>query len=334
MPIKQWTLFSLLGTAFFLITVVTFNVWLDPYGIAHPEKRTFFTQPNVNFLKTKYIMNHPDQYSYFLFGSSRVGNIDTSQLKGGKFYNMTYPDGLPKEHLQNLKHFVQAGVKIEQDYIGLDEFNRYVSYVAHQTQALTRAHPDGTILSWVKFYLFYFFRFPDKMDVAVFKHTAFKNTVPLTMGIENQAQFFKRFDKLNASIDAEKELHESAVVFKHSQPHLGQADRDPIKDIQALINFCRANDIRIIFFLNPIHHVNYADLDTKAFNDFKIQLQNITDYYDFSGPNRVTKENYYFYEPIHYRPIVGEMILNSLLKHKRYDGFGAYVLKSNNASLF
>ena len=38
------------------------------------------TEPNQHYLKVKYVLNYPDKYDSFLFGSSRVGKIDVNKI--------------------------------------------------------------------------------------------------------------------------------------------------------------------------------------------------------------------------------------------------------------
>jgi hypothetical protein len=37
-------------------------------------------------------------------------------------------------------------------------------------------------------------------------------------------------------------------------------------------------------------------------------------YYDFSGLNSITTNNYYYYETSHFRPVVGDMMLNIMFQ--------------------
>lgn len=87
-----------------------------------------------------------------------------------------------------------------------------------------------------------------------------------------------------------------------------QALRD-LRDIRQLAD---RHGIDLIFFIHPIHVVTYLDNNLEEFDEFKRRLARITAYYDFSGVNEITTNNYYYYETSHYRPIVGDMILARL----------------------
>ena len=96
-------------------------------------------------------------------------------------------------------------------------------------------------------------------------------------------------------------------------------------------NICDENNIELIVFINPIEHRTYEATNLDEFNDFKQGLAKIMPYYDFSGLNRITTDDYYYYEPSHYRPIVGDMIIHRIFdmpKDAETD-FGKYVEQAN-----
>ena len=99
--------------------------------------------------------------------------------------------------------------------------------------------------------------------------------------------------------------------------------------IQKVISLCKSNNDHLIIFTNHIHHTDLVHLDREKYHTFKKELQKLTSFYDFSGPNAVTKDNYYFYETTHYRPIVGNFILDKIFLDKQFKDFGTVVKKSS-----
>ena len=65
------------------------------------------------------------------------------------------------------------------------------------------------------------------------------------------------------------------------------------------------------------------------------ELAGISDYYDFSGLNSVTTNNYYYYETSHYRLLVGDMMLKVMLGEPDVQvppGFGVHVTRDECSS--
>ena len=83
----------------FLIKLLPFVIWIfllmvvvpvtiDPYNVFHVENiRDNGIEPNKNFLKTEYVIRHPDRFDAFLFGSSRVSSIHSDRIEGYRCYN-------------------------------------------------------------------------------------------------------------------------------------------------------------------------------------------------------------------------------------------------------
>lgn len=109
---------------FVLILIgIFFNFYIDSYGIFKKNLNYQILEPNKNYLKTKYIIENINKYDSFIFGSSRVGNIPTEIIKGNKFYNMTFSEGLPQEWLKALSIFLNGGSKINTVILGLDDIS-------------------------------------------------------------------------------------------------------------------------------------------------------------------------------------------------------------------
>ena len=68
--------------------------------------------------------------------------------------------------------------------------------------------------------------------------------------------------------------------------------------------------IELIVFINPMSKAAYLDMDFNQFNDFKCRLANVVPYYDFSGLNEIAVDNHNYYDTVHYRPVVGDKIID------------------------
>ena len=88
--------------------MVIIPIYIDPYNVFHINNvRDNGIEPNANIIKMNKILNEPDKYNAYLFGSSRVGAIHTENISDVNCYNMTYSEGLPQEHLDNIKTFIE-----------------------------------------------------------------------------------------------------------------------------------------------------------------------------------------------------------------------------------
>jgi len=96
---------------------------VDPFGIFRDDFSQQVVEPNQRYAKMKWLSEEKRDFDSFIFGSSKVGNIDSRKLQGGNYYNMTYSMGLPYEWMQDAKQLYETGYNIENIVICLDEFS-------------------------------------------------------------------------------------------------------------------------------------------------------------------------------------------------------------------
>ena len=298
-----------------LLLTIGWNYMYDTSGVFDRDFSIRRVEPNQHFLKMRYILGEPQKYDAFCFGSSRVGNIDLFKIDNGlRYYNMTYSEGLPSEWLNDLQIFIEKGVLVKQVIIGLDDFSFRVDPELHKNQWQRIPYTDDNL----KTYFAYLLRQPKKPTDIEGKECIYDiYGSGRTLHVEVDEQ-----------IEANIEQHIDDEKFKKPCVYVGSRVQETIADIIKIKALCDDNNIQLIVFINPIHIVTYRNTDMQDFNEFKRQLAQVTDYYDFSGLNEITTNNYYYYETSHYRPLVGDMIVNRLFNKGNVD-FGVYVTKDN-----
>ena len=105
-----------------------------------------------------------------------------------------------------------------------------------------------------------------------------------------------------------------------------------IDEIAEIKKLCDAKKVNLKFVMNPIHKTTYLASDKVMYFEFLNKLATISDFYDFSGLNKITTNNYFYYETSHYRPIVGDAMLHYIQENKPIDSipdFGTLVTKAN-----
>lgn len=330
MNIKQWITYSFLLTTFIIIAIFSLMKWSDTYSNTHYNRTKFYSEPNKNVLKVHYILTNKEKYDSFIFGSSRVGSINPLKIQNGKYYNMTYSEGLPKEHLLNIKLFLKEGVHIKNLLIGLDEFSYQVSFAKHQHQGLTKAYYKATNTPLSIYYRQLYLRFPLGEDRHHIKkeilHFPIYFTIDISKQKENYENAMKAFDK--TKLLSNKHLNDE--IFDKPTYYNGNALEHTLQDIKQIKQLCVKNDINCTFFINPIHQKTYEFTNKELLKIFKQKLQSITDYYDFTGPSYITTHNQYWHETSHYTLEVGDMIIDTIYQHHNYKDFAKYVPQNNS----
>ncbi len=278
----------------------------------------------TNYL-VRHVVENPSRYDSFLFGSSRVGKIDVGLIQEGRFYNLYYAEAVPGEYLKDLKILLSEGVKIRNLLVGLDDFSYKVDPSAHLHDHLR--HPYGTRMENFQFYLKYLLHIPRSSAI---KEYFKKSELEEFYDISNTGMILHRHvdDHIEKNIDK----HIKDKKFEKPFRYTGDRVIQTIAEIKEINQICQQEQIRLIIFINPIHMTTYLNCNVEQFNAFKEQLSEVADYFDFSGINTITKNNYYYYETSHYRYVVADLILARIFNDPPVSlpsDFGVLVTRTN-----
>lgn len=310
---KKWLINVAISFALTGLAIVAFNYFTDYYKVFGLDLTTFIREPNQSFVKVNHILQNKEAYDSFIFGSSRVGYINPQRIPGGRFYNFTYAEGTPTEHLGILKVLLSKGVKVKNVWIGLDEFSYRLNPEKHLNDLLKKPYPDVSGENKLAFYAKYLFLPPRILDKRQFKQVEFDI---LNTGMTRQP------DK-EREITAAPEQHIHNAAFNRGVRFDGEYREQTIEEIRQIARLCRENNIKLVVFMNPVYEKTYLDNNDDDLKRFKAELASVTPYYDFCWLNPVAADKMMFYEASHYREIVGDMIIERIL-NKRSD-FGIYV---------
>ncbi len=312
---------KLLPYLLWCLVLLMIPVIIDPYNIFHVESiRNNGIEPNKNYIKTKYILAHPDKFDAYLFGSSRVGAIHTENIKEYHCYNMTYSGGLPQENLENLEVMLQAGVKPACVLLGVDEMSCFQDPARHRNQYIRMPYPKEDKITFYTLYM--------NPLMAL-------QSIPAMLKGNNNIVSNEVFYEYGWWIAYDQE---SNCDFSNAEPAWDYTyiDRmeDTLGEIEQIVKLCEENGIELIVFTNPNYYITYEKAVENGYLDFLYELAQITDYYNFSGLNSMTTDNQYYLEWVHYNAKLGDMIINYLFHYETDDklleqGFGLYVTKDN-----
>lgn len=296
-----------------LCTIMFINYKIDCYGVFTADYTKVGQENNNNFIKSKYIIENPEKFDSFIFGSSRVEYIPVENLQCGKFYNMTYVQGIPSEWLDTIKTFKENNVNMKNIIIAIDDFSATIFPEEHKNSPNLLSYSDinNNISNIIKYYLL---KNPfDERSKAILKNGRASN-----VNIEGTGRVVRIDDESFYSSDEHlnKEMFERPTILGNYENN--RID-EVINEVQEIKKFCDGNNIELTVIFNPLHITTYENQNKEKLSEFKSRLAEITDYWDFNNINEVTTNNYYWYETSHYREIVGAMILKTIYGNE-YNG--------------
>lgn len=337
---KKWLITTLLLTLFFSVVMVTINLVVDHHalrlilfnGKVKNKQMAYPDDINQRIFNTEMVFQNPEKFESFLFGSSRVAVIDVAKIRSERFYNMFYTNGKPTEHLAIIKAFLQKGIKPNSVVIGLDEFCFNPPNASNKKNLVMIMHPDVNGPSRAKIFTMFFFRKPVHRELS----TWYQKVILRKM----EGKYILSDHGVNLGWQERKEkiialTGKPIFDFKIGKYKPVSFDRKETEEtfaaIEELIQLSRLHNFRTIFFFNPLYSEFYLNYAEAMFN-VKERLTLLTDYYDFSGFNAITKNAINYYEESHYRYRVGDMIIKRIFERgdaQVPNDFGFLVTRKN-----
>ena len=296
---------------------------VDVFNTLHPlDVRMNGNEINKNYVKMTYVLNNPNKFDTFIFGSSRIGNIHVEKITNERCYNMYYGKGVPRENLNNIKTLIKNNYNVKKIYLGVDSYSYTEDYSVHNEEPLRsnyeylRKHP-------IKFIEMYY-------DLSLAIRTLKEQYIN---GENDDYGTNEIFYKYGWNHDYGENVE---FDFSNAEALIGGSYLldETLQDIRELKILCDENDIELIVFTNPMYYVTYeASLDVDYY-EFLKKLADITPYYNFSGYNSITTNSDNYYETSHYKAETSDLLIDIIWNHKKYDdlineGFGLYVTQDN-----
>lgn len=323
-----------------IVTLSSYNYLTDPYGIFTDAFLKLGYEPgyepNQHYAKMRYVINKKHSWDSYLFGSSRVGKIDPDLIPGGSYYNMSYSEGVPGEHLSDIRILLKNGIPVKNVMIGLDNTS-YTFRPADHTGQILRHPYDETLLKRIYFLIKYLCFAP---RISIERYVRFiRNEHVIVFDIEGNGM--QRLEKVDKNIESNIEMHVRSDRFLKaniipfdvaSEAKYRASIDDTLKDIEDIIDLSKRYQFNLYFFVNPTHKIYYLYSNPNHFVLFKEKLAQITNYWDFSGINTITTNNYYYYETSHYRIMVGNLMVCKMTNCDNInvpEDFGVYITQGN-----
>lgn len=329
---KEKNFFYVFAMLFFavILAILSLNYCIDYYGVFHKYKNEPVVVYNINdrFVKMRYLLNGKNfnKYDSYLWGSSRVMKMDTT-IAGGMTYNLGSAGGMTDDCLFQLKQLISQGAKVNEIYVGLDDFSYTKNYEPVKRE-IDRKLYYGNILQDLGTYMEYLLN-PSAIVNTIKRHS----DRPIQTFLHSSGMALIP-DYVDKEIEHDPEKHIQAQKFL-AATNFGW-DKNGfqvcLNNISLIKQICDENGIQLFVFFNPQHMTTYLSDDMELMNQFKKELVKISPFWDFSGVNYVTANNYFWYETSHPRAFICDKILDIVSGQNQMTwvpDFGVYVTPEN-----
>ncbi len=294
--------FSLLVKNRSIIQMVCMAFHYDTFNVFHWKDIRFTdAEPNKNFIKTRYILEVPQKFNAFVFGSSRIGYIPPDGLPKVldgtdlHWYNMTCSEGIPVEHYMTLQTFLNNGVHVEMVVVGFDNISMYTSLDKHKHQLLRRPYQVYEDSKWTFFKPYLKFVGAESIMAQVDSYTPEEHA--------EKKQFF--YDFGTDPLVADFGLTEDPQMDRYEAGFTGFPQKDSYKDLEKIVHLCRENGIKLVLFTSPLYQSIYRNSVADGYLSFLKDVAQECEFYNFSTLNNFSQNPKYYFEANHYRPALG-----------------------------
>lgn len=286
--------------------ILSISIAIDPYNVFHyANPVNNGVEANKNFIKMKYILDNQDKFDSLIFGSSRAGFVDVTELTDGRYYNMCSSEAVPAEHVRLIKELIENGFVPENVLVMMDDISCFVDPSGHEDMLYRVPYPDGGFIDELRFYA----KYCDLITNV--------ESLPIILNHEDDdPNYTKRFQESGSE-------RSDLVVDFDGTNHAGfWADYyelrldECIEEIQELVDLCEEYDINLRIVTNPLYYKTYARGVENGYLDFLEELAEVTEYYNFSGFSNITTNDDNYYEPSHFTPQTTQLMMDVV-----YDGW-------------
>lgn len=311
-----------------IVVIAAANYYFDYYGVFHTDnKRIYSNSLNDRFVKMRYLLTdyNYEKYDSYLWGSSRVMKMDP-QVTGEKTYNLSSSGGMSDDCLQQLQILLRNRANIQTIYIGIDDLWYYRSNMSIRENWSCILYQDN-ICRDIETYSKYLLT-PSILKRAKKDSTSEKNMILLDQGVTYIPE------RVDEEIENNPEVY--VTLEKFTEPTVFESDGGEftrcIENLKRIKDLCKEHNIEMKVFFNPNHMTTYLADDMELMNRFKKELVKISPFWDFSGVNYVTSNNYFWYETSHPRAFICDKILDTVSGQNQITwvpDFGVYITEEN-----
>lgn len=317
---RSWNKWATGGIAAAALSVVAFNVVLDPWSsLKTAEWMRQGYNMNERFRKVEFLRNHIGKYDSFVLGSSTMGLWPTEPLQQirpeGRWYNLAFLAGTPPEALRALKYLKSQGQPIKEVVYGVDIFAFRKAEKARDMWK--REHPLVVETGWWDWYKSHLFASSFLFGLDRVAHQL-RPEPKMFFDVEGTGSY--------RLLDWDRQIAKDEAAFLQKQIHAPLEKRGELQsnnlvmikerfdELAELKQWLDVNGVVSHFFINPMHWATIASIQPASLEEFRGKVRAaVGAVQDYSLREEFTRDDHKFYEVKHYRPSTAALIAADLL---------------------
>lgn len=328
MRLKKWLSGFIIGLITAGSILAVFNIVVDPFGVFGDKVIDWDSYNMVNnprVAKIAYLDEHHEEYNSYVIGGSKSSSISPELLnqyyEDASFYSMMMYGGDFHDYEKTLYYLIDH---YEVDnivlHMSLQEIGHFHEESTDFKQSLHAKTTEDPVLP---FYLKYLMLNPtygyEKLEGIGKNHidpAEYSQIVPET-GVYNKKE-------------RDKEVIKDLDSYMENNPNfevpIGQIDGMAIDQnvaaLKRMKEYVEQHGATFTMIAGATYQSELKKYDRDDLKEYWLKLAEVTDFWDFSGHTSISDDPRYYYDSMHYRNNVGEMILGYI-----FDDPSVYVPK-------
>ncbi len=337
MNFKKWMTAFLITCVAVCSLYALINALVDPFGIFGDKLLSYSEYSmteNPRIAKIGYLDRNHEKYDSYVIGCSKSSSIPTEALNkyyNASFYNMIMYGGdlydIEKTAEYIIKNYTAKNIVV---VIGLEEARAFNSE-ADPTKGNLHAKVDESPA--LPFYLKYLFLNPEYSKA---KLEAYFNRSYL---ISPKEVFIPETGTYNKSRRDAAKIPRLDKYLAENPDFTAPTWYNPIPDadlcaesLGRIKELCYENGISLTVIASPVYQKELECYKSEEIISYYKKIAEKVDFWNFSGYSDITGEARYFYDSMHFRNCVGEMMLARMFSDNTVfvpDNFGRYITRHN-----
>lgn len=334
MNLKKWIVILLVTSLITLSVIAAFNYVVDPFGVFGDKYFKMYgydMTKNPRIAKIGYLDNYNGEYNSYIIGGSKCSSINPKVLNeyyGGdtSFYSMLMYGGDFYDYEQTLYYLVEnydvKNIVVHKSMHEISHYHEVKDEINNKMHSKVLKEP--LLPFYFKFLTLNINYSTDKIGTILKQKYDTRSDVDF---IFDQGVYDKSIrDK--EILGTKEEFIKNHEEFQYDLAKMDSSGKEEnLKSLERMKDYCDKNDVDFTFVVAPTYSGEMDRYDKEGVEDFLERASHIVGFWDFSGYNSISQDPRNFYDQMHYRNSVGEIMMDKMYginKLESPEDFGVY----------
>lgn len=334
---SKWFKYMIFAALLSCLVLFLFNMMIDPFGVFGDKFINFYAynmNNNPRVAKIAYLDEHHSEYNSYVIGGSKSSSLSPTLLnqyfEDASFYNMMMYGGDFYDYEKTIhylvEHYEVKNIILHMSMQEIDHYNQSPRNINTELSEKVLSNND------FKYYLKY---------LTLNLEHSFKKLEGLLQRSVNPmayATFVPELGVYNKSVRDQEDLG-TLEDFLANYPEFtealwplyGTAIDDNVAAIARIKSYLDEKGISFTFVAAPTYYKEMDRYSTEDLQKLWRGIASVTEFWDFTGYNALSYDARNFYDRMHYRNNLGQLMIRKMFSNEDIgiEGFGQLTTAQN-----